>query len=110
MAPARLGLWLGSVCSKPGSAQGSAHRNSARLGSLFGTRCISVRGSGSAWGSVGDSGINLVFGLAQLGARLRVQFGAQLGIGWRIRIMFGLAQGSARLTCFGLVLGASLHM
>ena len=46
-----------------------------------------------------------MLGLAQLGARLGVQLEAQLGIGWEIRIRFGLAQGSAGLTCLGLVLG-----
>ena len=44
-----------------------------------------------------------MLGLAQLGARLGVQLEAQLGIGWRIGIQFGLAQGSARLTCLSLV-------
>ena len=85
-----------------GSAQDSAHRSSARLGSLFGTRCTSAHGSGSAWAQLGtDSGISLMLGLA----RLEVQLGAQLGIESVIWIRFGLAQGSARLTCLSLVLG-----
>ena len=46
-----------------------------------------------------------MLGLAQLGARLGVQLEAQLGIGWEMGIRFGLAQGSAGLTCLGLVLG-----
>ena len=46
-----------------------------------------------------------MLGLAQLGARLEVQLEAQLGIGWSTGIRFDLAQGSARLTCLGLVLG-----
>ena len=46
-----------------------------------------------------------MLGLAQLGARLGVQLEAQLGIGWEIGIRFGLAQGSAGLTCLGLVFG-----
>ena len=60
-------------------------------------RRIPARGSGSA----GDSGISLMLGLAQLWARLGVQLGAQLGICWGISIRFGLAQGSAKLTCLG---------
>ena len=49
----RLDLACGSArfARSPGPAQGSAHRSSARLGSLFGTRRISARESGSA----GDS-------------------------------------------------------
>ena len=46
-----------------------------------------------------------MLGLAQLRARLGVQLEARLGIGWEIGIRFGLAQGSAGLTCLGLVLG-----
>ena len=43
--------------------------------------------------------------LAQFGARLGVQLEARLGIGWEIGIRYGLAEGSAGLTCLGLVLG-----
>ena len=46
-----------------------------------------------------------MLGSVQLGARLGVQLEARLGIGWEIGIRFGLAQGSAGLTCLGLVLG-----
>ena len=52
---ARLRSRLVSVCSRHGSARVSAYHRSgirlsaARLDSLFGTRLISARGSGSAW-------------------------------------------------------------
>ena len=46
-----------------------------------------------------------MLGLAQFGARLGVQLEARLGIGWEIGIRYGLAEGSAGLTCLGLVLG-----
>ena len=77
----RHGSRLDLACSSarfarsPAQLQGSAHRNSTRLGSPFGTRHIPARGSGSAWGPAGDSGISS-------------------GLSWGIRIRFSLAQGS----------------
>ena len=87
----RLDLACSSARFARSPAQLKARRIAARLGSLFGTRRISARGLGSA----GDSGISLMLGLAQLGARLGVQLEAQLGIGWEIG--FGLAWLRAQL-------------
>ena len=99
----RLDSRLRSVCSRPGSARGSAHRTSG-LGTVF-SRHGSARGSahrtsglGSAhysWFSLprlvdldrlGDRfegrRISSMLGSAELRARLGARFWAQLKIGW----------------------------
>ena len=96
----RFGLWLGLVCSRPGSAQDSAHHSSALLGLLFGTRLISALGSGSAWGSARDSGISLMFVSAQLGspARLEARGSAQGSEALRTRILICARLRSSRFS------------
>ena len=117
----RLDSRLRSVCSRPGSARGSAHRTSG-LGTVC-SRHGSARGSahrtsglGSAhysWSSLprlvdldrfGDRlearRISSMLILAELRARLGALSWAQLkiGWGWGLVVQLGLAQGSVRLT------------
>ena len=117
----RLDSRLRSVCSRPGSARGSAHLTSG-LGTVC-SRHGSARGSahrtsglGSAYYSrfslprlvdldrLGDRlearRISSMLGSAELRARLGARFWAQLkiGWGWGLVVQLGLAQGSVRLT------------
>ena len=106
MAPELVagGGYGGLIREKPHC--GPARLNPSRLGSarysgLGASRLVTRARLGLGWGL----GNQLNARLSQLGPGLGIQLGAQLDFGWGIGIRFGLAQGSARLTCLGLVLG-----
>ena len=82
---ARLGSWLGSVCSRTGSAQDSAHRSPARLETGDSAR------SGSWLGSVcSGSACYSELGSSRLLARTRL--GVPLGVGTQLNARLGSAR------------------
>ena len=117
----RLDSRLRSVCSRPRSARGSAHRTSG-LGTVC-SRHGSARGSAHRTSEIGSAHysrfslprlvslnrlgdrlearkISSMLGSAELRARLGARFWAQLKIVWgcELVVQLGLAQGSVRLT------------
>ena len=96
----RLDSRLRSVCSRSGSARGSAHRTSG-LGSAHYSRfslprLVDLDRLGDRLEARRNSSI---LGSAELRARLGARFWAQLKIGWGWGlVVLGLAQGSVRLT------------